>query len=143
VSASDDKTIRLWDAGTGAQIGDPLQGHENWVTSVAFSADGTRIVSGSRDNTIRLWHVATDVQTQHSLRDTFSHVQFPHTNWKLSEDGWIHFPDQSQGVFWIPQQYRVLLWRSQNTCIISKSGYNKISFSECVYDENWMKCVAT
>ncbi|THU75574.1 hypothetical protein K435DRAFT_706870, partial [Dendrothele bispora CBS 962.96] len=127
----------------GAQIGDPLQGHDDDVNSVAFSEDGTRIVSGSSDNTMRLWHVATNVQTQQSLHDTFSHVHFPNTNCKLSEDGWIHFPDQFQGVFWIPQQYRVLLWRSQNTCLISKSRYNKISFSKCVYGENWTKCVAT
>ena len=29
------------------------------MTSVAFSPDGTRIVSGSSDNTVRLWDAAT------------------------------------------------------------------------------------
>ncbi len=29
------------------------------MTSVAFSPDGTRIVSGSADNTVRLWDAAT------------------------------------------------------------------------------------
>ena len=38
-----------------------LQGHTNYVTSVAFSPDGTRIVSGSHDNTVRVWDAVRDV----------------------------------------------------------------------------------
>ena len=55
VSASDDQTVRIWNADTGAQIGPPLTGHTNWVSSAAFSPDGHRIVSGSDDHTVRLW----------------------------------------------------------------------------------------
>jgi WD40 repeat protein len=47
VSGSDDKTIRVWDAVTGQQVGEALRGHQSSVRSVAFSPDGTRIVSGS------------------------------------------------------------------------------------------------
>ncbi|KAH9203396.1 WD40-repeat-containing domain protein, partial [Leptodontidium sp. 2 PMI_412] len=36
VSGSDDKTVRLWDAATGA-LQQTLEGHSNSVTSVAFS----------------------------------------------------------------------------------------------------------
>ena len=59
MSGSGDKTIRVWDAATCAAVGDPLEGHTNWVTSVAFSPDGKRIVSGSDDSTIRVWDLAT------------------------------------------------------------------------------------
>ncbi|KAF9487659.1 hypothetical protein BDN71DRAFT_1363875, partial [Pleurotus eryngii] len=54
-----DKTIRIWDAATGQQVGDALTGHEAWVKSVAFSPDGTKIVSGSYDMTICIWDAAT------------------------------------------------------------------------------------
>jgi hypothetical protein len=40
VSGSEDKTIRLWDAATGSQIGESMLGHEGPVLSVAFSPDG-------------------------------------------------------------------------------------------------------
>jgi WD40 repeat protein len=40
-----------------SQESNRLQGHNNVVSSVAFSPDGRRIVSGSYDNTLRLWEV--------------------------------------------------------------------------------------
>jgi WD40 repeat protein len=49
VTASKDKTARIWDADAGKAIGKPLQGHTGWVLSAAFSPDGKRIVTASRD----------------------------------------------------------------------------------------------
>ena len=40
-----------------------LKGHTNEVTSVAFSPDGKRIVSGSRDNTVKVWDAASGQET--------------------------------------------------------------------------------
>jgi WD40 repeat protein len=36
-----------------------LKGHADWVTSVSFSPDGKRIVSGSFDRTVKVWDAQT------------------------------------------------------------------------------------
>ncbi|QRV93089.1 hypothetical protein RhiJN_21107 [Ceratobasidium sp. AG-Ba] len=58
ISGSYDKTVRIWDADTGAQVGE-LVGHLDWVESVDFSPDGRRIASGSSDKTVRVWNIDT------------------------------------------------------------------------------------
>ena len=54
ISGSEDKTIKIWDANTGACL-KTLEGHKYGVSSVAYSPDGTKIISGSWDNTIKIW----------------------------------------------------------------------------------------
>ena len=48
VTASWDKTAKVWDATTGAMIL-TLQGHNSRVNSASFSPDGLRIITASDD----------------------------------------------------------------------------------------------
>src|SRR5262249_3462956 len=54
VTASDDKTARIWDAATAKEIA-VLRGHADVLRSAVFSPDGSRIVTASADETARVW----------------------------------------------------------------------------------------
>lgn len=69
-SASDDNTIKLWDAQTG-QLKQTLTGHSDHVQSVTFSPDGKILASGDSADSVKLWEVQTG-----ALRQTLS----GHTN---------------------------------------------------------------
>ena len=58
------------DANTGECL-KTLKGHKYSVNSVAYSPDGTKIISGSRDQTIKIW----DANTGECLKTLEGHSQ--------------------------------------------------------------------
>jgi WD40 repeat protein len=53
-TASNDDTVRIWDAATGEPQA-TLEGHNDRVRSVAWSPDGTRLATASDDGMVRIW----------------------------------------------------------------------------------------
>ena len=66
VTASEDKTARVWEAAEGKEIA-VLKGHAGVVESAAFSPDGKRVVTASRDKTARLWDADRPARRSPSL----------------------------------------------------------------------------
>jgi len=64
VTASRDKTVRVWDTQTYSQFGDPLTGHTDNVWSASFSPDGNLVVSASDDGTVRIWNAQSKAHEQ-------------------------------------------------------------------------------
>ena len=91
VSGSMYGTIQVWDAQTGGQVGNPLQGHTSSVLSVAFSPDGRHIVSGSDDKTIRVWDAQTGGQVGNPLQghtNSVSSVAFSPSGRHIVSGSW-------------------------------------------------------
>src|SRR5207248_7467338 len=71
-SASDDRTICLWDVQTHEKLAVTPVG--SIVYGVAFSPDGTRLAAGCRDNTVRLF----DVARRQQVAELRGHTDYVH-----------------------------------------------------------------
>jgi WD40 repeat protein len=67
-SGGADRLVKLWTLGPadgelkgafGTRELGTLQGHKNWVTSLAFSPDGRKLATGSFDRRVRIWDFET------------------------------------------------------------------------------------
>jgi eukaryotic-like serine/threonine-protein kinase len=57
-SAFEDPAIRVWDAETGRLL-ERLPGHTGWVCALAFTPDGSRLISAATDQSLRIWDTAS------------------------------------------------------------------------------------
>jgi WD40 repeat protein len=53
-SASNDRTVRVWDPATGTPR-HTLTGHTDTVSALAVAPDGSWLASASNDRTVRVW----------------------------------------------------------------------------------------
>jgi WD40 repeat protein len=68
VSASSDKTLKVWDLESGQALR-TLKGHSGFVNGVAVTPDGKRAVSASSDKTLKVW----DLESGQALRTLEGH----------------------------------------------------------------------
>jgi guanine nucleotide-binding protein subunit beta-2-like 1 protein len=93
VSASWDKTLRLWDIERGV-TSTRFVGHKHDVLSVAFSADNRQIISCGRDKSIKLWNTLGELkwsqEGKNGHNEWVSTVQFSPTtqNPVIVSGGW-------------------------------------------------------
>ncbi|MEG3959750.1 WD40 domain-containing protein [Microcoleus sp. herbarium2] len=119
-SASEDKTVKLWNARPATLIS-TLTGHTGRIVSVSFHPNGKILASGSADGTIKLWDVthSTLIKTIKAHRSGVRTVSF-------SPDGQILASCSSAGF--------INLWKTADATLLKTlkghtSTVNHISFS--------------
>ncbi|PVH97942.1 putative WD-repeat protein [Periconia macrospinosa] len=88
-SASNDKTVKLWDAGSGKAL-QTLKGHSDSVAAMAFSPDGKTLASASDDKTVKLWDAGSGkaLQTLKGHSDSVTAVTFSPDGKTLASASW-------------------------------------------------------
>jgi WD40 repeat protein len=99
------KEARLWEAGTGRRVGQPLS-HQELVTVASFSPDGRLVLTAGMDRTLRLW----DAATNRPLGEPFT-VSGNIFRADFSPDGkalaaWVAGPKNMVGVWPVPSPVR-------------------------------------
>jgi WD40 repeat protein len=106
-----------------------LKGHTSSVNSVAFSSDGTQIVSGSDDKSVRVWDASTGVELKELKGHTNSvnSVAFLSDGMQIvsgSDDNSVRVWDASTGV-----ELKVL------------KGHTRLSQFSCIFERWHTDCV--
>jgi WD40 repeat protein len=66
ISDSWDKTLKVWNLGTGEELYSlDLKGHSTLVKAVAVAPDGNRMISGSWDKTLKIWNLKLEKELFH------------------------------------------------------------------------------
>ncbi|KIJ49067.1 hypothetical protein M422DRAFT_161600, partial [Sphaerobolus stellatus SS14] len=119
--------IRIWNAYTGELVSGPFEGHTSVVSSVAFSPDGQRVVSGSYDKIIRIWNAHTG--------ELVSQLFEGHTD---QDTGYITGPNKEL-IFWIPFSYHERLWLPHYLAIMGMDTVT-LDLSQFAHGPSWTEC---
>ena len=105
-----DPTIRVWDAATG-RILRTLDRHTGWVSKLAFTRDGRRLISAASDQSIRFWDTSNWTETQ-VLRGHIDEVQA------------VAISETAQLVAGVGKDGNLMLWRDDGKGAID--GYHRL-----------------
>ncbi|KAM7190373.1 WD40-repeat-containing domain protein [Rhypophila sp. PSN 637] len=132
VSASRDKSLRIWDVTTGYCI-KTLRGHLEWVRDVCPSIDGKYLLSGGDDRTARLWEHTSSSQEPKVTLIGHEHVVLccaiaPATAYAhLAGMAGMKKPPVTSSVEFMATGSRdktIRLWDARGTCIKTLTGHD-------------------
>jgi hypothetical protein len=116
VANDKNNTIKIWDLQTG-KILNTLNGHDNWINSVAFSPDNSKIISSSSDRSIKIWDTQSGklLNTLNGHTDSILCAIFSFDDLKIASGG---------------HDYSVKIWNAQSCQLLNTLiGHTSIVYS--------------
>jgi len=158
VSASDDKTLKIWDLSSGKCL-KTLKGHSNYVFCCNFNPQSNLVVSGSFDESVRIWDVRTGQPktTIIILWKTFYHFKshykffitfkchFIHCN-VLKNYGWVKARTADENHSQPQHIYFVILLTSQRESLHYSKSHRELQLFSLPYlivfqqGSAWKRC---
>jgi WD40 repeat protein/serine/threonine protein kinase len=130
VSASDDRTLRVWDIDSGRALA-TLEGHAGRVIACSVTPDGRRVVSASSDHTLKVW----DIDRGLMLASLHGHTDYV-TACAITPDGRrvVSASEDRTVRIWDLDRARLLITLEGHTgwvnaCAITPSGRHVVSAS--------------
>jgi WD40 repeat protein len=130
---SENNYVQLWDVETGALLG-TLKGGNSYITTVAFSPNGTLLASGSNysdDNAIRIWELASIMDGNTDLLQIYRNHTRGVFQIEFSPDGELLISgsgDNSARVWDMQNEAnnRILMYRSAAKVKVFALSYNPV-----------------
>jgi WD40 repeat protein len=124
-----------------------LEGHTDYITSVAFSPDSKQVVSRSYDMTVRLWDTATRKQVLPTLEGHTGGVTLvafsPDSKQVVSgsdnqmlprtlvvSNDWVM--EGGVNILWLPSEYRTTVFAISHGFVVLAQYSGRISFFEFI-----------
>ncbi|KAL5632099.1 hypothetical protein ACGC1H_000202 [Rhizoctonia solani] len=137
--------VNVWDAQNGEMKLGPLKGHTSWISAIAFSPDGSRIISACHHGLVCTWdarqhnpaHSSISTRTSGILLAKFSPggQQFV----SASEDGSLHIWDSHTGAMTVgpikAHKTTIIGVDFLNDCVVSGSGDGMVTVCDAMSGE--------
>ncbi|CAE6431342.1 unnamed protein product [Rhizoctonia solani] len=170
IQGSDNPTMCRRFTQTGELTPGHFNGHDAEITSIQFSPDGSRIISGSRDKAVHIWDARSGTSIFGPLNghaDRVNSVAYSPDGtyvasasddatiriWDASTQpnssqhvSWVikkdgwAMDDQSRRLFWVPPELHNSLILPRNKMVISCEGYVRLNFEGAYIGEAWVNC---
>ncbi|MBW4505089.1 MAG: hypothetical protein KME64_01000 [Scytonematopsis contorta HA4267-MV1] len=133
VSASWDKTLKIWELKTATEL-ITLIGHSDEVVGVSVTPDGKYVVSASRDKTLKIWELKYEIGaiTASEIGTFIGHSDTIH--------GVVTMPDNKHVISYSSDKI-IQVWNLENRKVIAKFTADSEIFS-CAVASDGMTIVA-